>query len=53
MLNDIRKQLGDDDPIVNKFAILMTNYETTKDHMESFIDRSKSIETFDENIMNP
>ena len=53
MLDNIRKQLGDDDPIVNKFAILMTNYETTKDYIESFIDRSKGIETFDEDNMNP
>jgi len=53
MLDNIRKQLGDDDPIVNKFSILITNYETTKDYIDSFIDRSKGIETFDEDNMNP
>ena len=53
MLNDIRKQLGDDDPIINKFDMVMSSYETVKDNMESFIDRSKDIETFDENNMNP
>ena len=53
MLNDIRKQLGDDDPIISKFDMVMSSYETVKDNMESFIDRSKDIETFDENNMNP
>ena len=53
MLNDIRKHLGDDDPIINKFDMVMSSYETVKDNMESFIDRSKDIETFDENNMNP
>ena len=53
MLNDIRKQLGDDDPIINKFDMVMSSYETVKDNMELFIDRSKDIETFDENNMNP
>lgn len=53
MVNDIRKQLGDDDPIINKFAMVMSSYETVKDHMESFIDRSKDIEKFDADNMNP
>jgi uncharacterized protein (UPF0147 family) len=53
MLNDIRKQLGDDDPIINKFAMVMSSYETVKDSMESFIDRSKGIEKFDADNMNP
>ena len=53
MLNDIRKQLGDDDPIINKFAMVMSSYETVKDQMESFIDRSKVIETFDTDNMTP
>jgi HD superfamily phosphodiesterase len=52
MLNDIRKQLGDDDPIINKFAMVMSSYETVKENMESFIDRSKNIETFDADNMN-
>jgi len=52
MLNDIRKQLGDDDPIINKFAIVMSSYETVKENMESFIDRSKDIEKFDADNMN-
>jgi hypothetical protein len=53
MLNDIRKQLGDDDPIINKFAMVMSSYETVKENMESFIDRSKDIETFDADNMIP
>jgi hypothetical protein len=53
MLCDIRKKLGDDDPIINKFEMIMSNYETVKDNMESFIDRSKSIEKFDADNMNP
>ena len=53
MLNDIRKKLGDDDPIVNKFNMVMSSYETVKDNMESFIDRSKGIEKFDADNMNP
>ncbi len=52
MLNDIRKQLGDDDPIINKFAMMMSSYETVKDNLESFIDRSKGIEKFDADNMN-
>ena len=53
MLKDIRKQLGDDDPIINKFDMVMSSYETVKDNMESFIDRSKGIKTFDAENMNP
>ena len=52
MLNDIRKQLGDDDQIINKFAMMMSSYETVKDNLESFIDRSKGIEKFDADNMN-
>ena len=52
MLNDIRKQLGDDDPIINKFAMMMSSYETVKDNLESFIDRSKGIEKFDPDNVN-
>lgn len=53
ILNDIKKRLGDDDPIINKFAMIMSNYESVKDNMEAFIDRSKGIETFDAENMNP
>jgi len=53
MLNDIRKQLGDDDPIINKFTVVVSSYETVKENMESFIDRSKDIEKFDVDNMNP
>jgi len=53
ILNDIRKRLGDDDPIRNKFAMIMSSYETVKDNMEAFIDRSKGIESFDAENMNP
>ena len=52
MLSDIRKQLGDDDPILNKFAMVMSSYETVKDNMESFIDRSKDFEKFEVDNMN-
>lgn len=52
MLNDIRKQLGDNDPIINKFSMVMSSYETVKDNMDSFIDRSKDIEKFDVDNMN-
>ena len=52
MHNNIRKQLRHDDPIINTFAILMTNYQNTIDNMELFLDRSKCIETFDEKNMN-
>ena len=53
ILTDIRKQLGEDDPILDKFDIVMSNYETLKDNMEAFIDRSKGIEKFDAEDMNP
>ena len=52
MLNDIRKKLGDDDPIINKFKMVMSGYETVKDNMEAFIDRSKGIEEFDADDLN-
>ena len=52
MLDDIRKQLGSDDPIINKFKMVMSGYETLKDNMEAFIDRSKGIEEFDADDLN-
>ena len=52
MLNDIKKKLGGDDPIINKFDVVLSNYETVKNSMESFIERSKDIETFDVDNMN-
>ena len=53
MLDDIKKQLGDDDPIINKFEMLISSYEAVKDNMESFMNRSKGIETFDADNLNP
>jgi hypothetical protein len=53
ILNDIKKQLGDDDPIINKFEMLISSYEAVKDNMESFMNRSKGIETFDADNLNP
>ena len=53
ILNDIEKRLGDDDPIINKFAMIMSSYETVRDNLEAFIDRSKGIERFDADNMNP
>lgn len=52
ILNDISNQLGDDDPIINKFALVMSAYETAKTNMEAFIDRSKGIEEFVPDDMN-
>ena len=53
ILSDIKKQLGDDDPTIKQFAMVMSHYETVKNNMELFIDRSKGIETFDGDYMNP
>ena len=53
ILNDIKKQLGDDDPIANKLSMIMNSYESLKDNVEAFIDRSRGIETFDVENMNP
>ena len=53
ILNGIRQQLGDDDPIINKFEMVMSSYETAKANIEAFIDRSKSIEGFDYDDLNP
>jgi hypothetical protein len=53
ILNDIKKQLGDDDPIIKKFAMIISSYEIVKDNMEAFIDRSKGIENFDAKNMTP
>jgi hypothetical protein len=47
LLNDIRQHLGDDDPIINRFAIVMASYETVINNMEAFIAKSKGIEKFD------
>ena len=53
ILNDIKKQLGNDDPIIKKFAMIITSYEIVKDNMEAFIDRSRGIENFDAKNLNP
>jgi hypothetical protein len=53
ILNGIRKQLGDDDPIINKFEMVMSSYESAKSNIEAFIDRSRGIEKFDSDDMNP
>lgn len=52
ILNDIKKQLGDDDPIINKFEMVMSGYETAKSNIETFIDRGKSIEDFESDTMS-
>lgn len=53
ILNDIKKQLGDDDPIIKKLSMIISSYEIVKDNMEAFVDRSKGIENFDVKNMNP
>ena len=53
ILNDIKKQLGDDDPIIKKFAMIISSYEIVRDNMEAFIDRSRDIENFDAKNLNP
>jgi hypothetical protein len=53
ILNSIKKQLGDDDPIINKFEMVMSSYESARSNIEAFINRSKSIEEFDSDEMNP
>lgn len=53
ILNGIRKQLGDDDPIINKFETVMSSYESAKNNIEAFIDRSRGIEKFDSDDLNP
>ena len=53
ILNDIKKQLGDDDPIIKKFAMIISSYEIVRDNMEAFIDRSRDIENFDAKNLSP
>ena len=53
ILSDIKKQLGDDDPIIKKFAMIISSYEIVRDNMEAFIDRSRDIENFDAKNLNP
>lgn len=53
ILDDIRKQLGDDDPIISKYTLIMSGYKSVKDHIEKFINKSKNIEKFDSKDMNP
>ncbi len=43
----IKKQLGDDDPMTDQYEITMSGYEAAKYNIESFIERSKNIENFD------
>ncbi len=51
ILNDIKKQLGNDDPIINKFEMVMSSYEAAKSSIEMFVDRGKNIEDFDSDAM--
>jgi hypothetical protein len=51
ILNDIKKQLGDDDPMINKLEMVMSGYKTAKSNIKTFIDRGKSIEDFDSDTM--
>lgn len=51
ILKDIKKQLGDDDPIINKFEMVMSGYATAKSNIETFIERGKDIEEFDSDTM--
>lgn len=53
ILGDIQRQLGDDDPIISKYALIMSGYKSVKDHIEKFINKSKNIEKFDSKDMNP
>ncbi len=53
ILNSIRKQLGDDDPIIDKFEMVMSGYKTARSYIEAFIDKSKGIENFDSDDLNP
>jgi hypothetical protein len=53
ILDKIRKQLGDDDPIIRKFEMVMSGYEAAKTNIEAFIERSKAIEKFDSDDLNP
>ena len=52
ILNDIKKQLGDDDPMISKFEMVMSGYKTAKGNITAFIDRGKSIEDFDADSMS-
>jgi len=52
ILLEIRNELGDDDPIINKLEMVMSSYETAKSNIEAFIERSKGIEEFDLDGMN-
>jgi hypothetical protein len=52
ILSDIKKQLGDDDPIIKKYEMVMTSYEIAKDSVEAFIEKSKGIEKFDSDEVN-
>jgi hypothetical protein len=53
ILKDIRQHLGDDDPIINRFAMVMASYETVKNSMRTFIDKSRNIENFDADELWP
>ncbi len=53
ILNDIRKQLGNDDLVFLKFASVMAGYDAAKANLDAFVDRSRAIEKFDSEGLSP
>lgn len=47
LLEKMAGQLGEDDPVVNKLAAVMDTYAAAAKAVESFLQRTQGIETFD------
>ena len=53
ILNDIKRELGHDDPVIDKFSTVMTAYEVAKGSIAKFISKSVDIEDFNSDDMYP
>ena len=51
LLARIRSALGTEDPVFNRMAALMTNYDNTFAAIDAFIERGKLIEDFDPEML--
>jgi hypothetical protein len=52
LLDDMREELGEDDPVVAKMNSVMENYAGAAKAIEAFLERTRSIEDFDPEDLN-
>ena len=51
LLKKVNRSLGSDDPMFDKMASLMSNYQSTYAFLEAFIEKGKAIERFDPDLL--